>query len=200
MRIIAGEKKGFTLKSPPGQGTRPTLGRVRESLFMRLMPMLPDAAVLDLFAGAGTLGLEALSRGADYAVFVEASWTPMGALRDNIKKLKWEKRTTLVQKDALRWLRDPRPTGAPFDLVLIDPPYEQGLAALAMVGLAERAGELLNPGARVVAQVGRRDALDAKYGDLALASDHGYGDTRVLIYRLGVEGGEARPEAAESRR
>lgn len=198
MRIIAGEKKGFVLKAPPGHGTRPTLGRVRESLFMRLMPLLPGSAVLDLFAGAGTLGLEALSRGADYAVFVEVSWAPLGALRDNVKKLKWADRTTLVQKDALRWLREPRPTGAPFDLVLLDPPYEQGLAPRTMEALAERADELLSPGAIVVAQVGKRDAMEAKYGDLPLVSEHGYGDTRVLIYRWGEAEGPAAKRASDS--
>lgn len=183
MRIIAGEKKGFRLKAPPGRATRPTLDRVRESLFMRIMGELPGASVLDLFAGAGTLGLEALSRGAAKAVFVDSSRPAIAALRDNLYKLGWPARAKLVEREALRWLRGAQPDGAPWDLVLIDPPYGQNLAGQALERLAERSGEVLSSDALVVVQVGRRDPLEADYGSLRRESGHSYGDTRIDMFR-----------------
>lgn len=190
MRIIAGEKKGFRLKAPPGRATRPTLDRVRESLFMRIMGELPGASVLDLFAGAGTLGLEALSRGAANAVFVDSSRPAIATLRDNLYKLGWPARAKLVQREALRWLRGPEPEGAPWDVVLIDPPYGRDLAARAVGRLAERAAELLQPGALVVVQVGRRDPLEESYGPLRMESEYPYGDTRIALFRYGAESGD----------
>ncbi len=183
MRIIAGEKKGFRLKAPAGPTTRPTLGRIRESLFMRLMPMLQGASVLDLFAGAGTLGLEALSRGAVSAVFVETSRPAIGALRENLSRLGWTDRGKIVDRDALRWLRGASPESAPWDLVLIDPPYGQDLASQALGIMGERASALLMPEATVVAQVARRDPLENAYGDLRKQSEHRYGDTMLVLYR-----------------
>jgi 16S rRNA (guanine966-N2)-methyltransferase len=184
MRIIAGEKKGFRLKTPAGQKTRPTLGRVRESLFMRLMPWLSGAVVLDLFAGSGGLGLEALSRGAAAATFVETSRPALSALRDNVARLGWSGRVRVVEKDALRWLRGVAPPGERWGLVLLDPPYGQAMAAAALEVLGERAGEILLAGdAIVVAQVGRRDELGEAYGALRLESEQSYGETRVAIYR-----------------
>lgn len=187
MRIIAGERKGFRLKAPAGLATRPTLGRVRESLFMRLEGELADAKVVDLFAGAGTLGLEALSRGASRATFVESSRAALAALRDNIDRLGWGDRTTIIPRDALRWLRDPAPPGGPWNLVLIDPPYGEGLAARALALLGERASGLLTPDCTVVAQVGRRDALQPEYGALRLDSERTYGETRILMFRMAGE-------------
>lgn len=196
MRIIAGEKKGFRLKAPPGRATRPTLDRVRESLFMRIMAELPGVSVLDLFAGAGTLGLEALSRGAAKAVFVDSSRPAIATLRDNLYKLGWPSRGKLVQREALRWLRSPSPEHAPWDVVFIDPPYGQHLAAQALERLAERAGELLNPDALIVVQADRRDPLEAACGPLSAESEHPYGDTRIVLFRYGAAGGEVPPPSA----
>lgn len=187
MRIIAGEKRGFRLKAPAGLATRPTLGRIRESLFMRLEGELADAKVVDLFAGAGSLGLEALSRGAAHATFVETSRAALAALRENIDRLGWGDRTTVVPRDALGWLRDPAPRGERWNLVLIDPPYGEGLAARALALLGERASVLLAPDSIVVAQVGRRDAIEPEYGGLGLDSERVYGETRVLFFRLAGE-------------
>lgn len=202
MRIIAGEKKGFRLKAPSGQATRPTLGRVRESLFMRLMPMLEGASVLDLFSGAGTLGLEALSRGASKAVFVDTSRPAMVALADNLARLGWTRRGIMEQRDALRWLRGPSPEGAPWDLVLIDPPYGQDLAARTLEILGERAAVLLNLEAIVVAQVGRRDQLAERYGALSVQSRHKYGDTVIFLYARdngeATQAGDAEPAVGNS--
>lgn len=184
VRIIAGEKGSRRLSRPRGDRTRPTLERVRESLFMRLQPRLQDARVLDLFAGAGTLGLEALSRGAHEAVFVE-NWRPaIEALQDNIDRLDWSDRTQAIKADALRWLNRSDPCRAPFDLILADPPYGRALAARILERLTQRPNLWLAPAGIVVVQVGRRDRLDPAYGALALDSTRCHGETRIDIFCL----------------
>ncbi len=120
MRVIAGEAKGRTLVAARGAGTRSATDRVREALFAILSPRLQDAAVLDLFAGAGTLGIEALSRGAAAATFVERSPEAIAALRKNLRATKLEDRASVVPSDVLSYLGHVRGT---FDLVICDPPF-----------------------------------------------------------------------------
>ena len=123
VRIIAGQWRGRRLEFPNLPGLRPTPDRVRETLFNWLAPALPGARCLDLFAGSGALGLEALSRGAAEVVFVERQPLAIRALRDNLARLKaGNARVELA--DALAWLRQP---ATPFEIVFLDPPFEQGL-------------------------------------------------------------------------
>jgi len=124
MRIIAGRWGGRRLKAPPGRDTRPTTDRVRESWFSALGPTVQGARVLDLFAGSGSLGLEALSRGAAEAVFVERARKALAALEDNVRTLDAGSETHLVRGDALAYAG--RLDAAAFDLALADPPYERG--------------------------------------------------------------------------
>ena len=179
MRIIAGEKRGFSLFAPAGQQTRPTLSRVRESVFSILGDRVIDARAVDLFAGAGTLGFEALSRGAEHCVFVERARPALEALRRNATKLCYNDRISIAAEDAGRWLRAQLPHAAdPFTLVMADPPYGSNLAKLleqieAYVPLA--------PDAAVMIQCGVRETPPPP-SRLRLARSEKYGDTAVHFY------------------
>lgn len=126
MRIIAGRWRGRRLDAPPGRETRPTSDRVREAWMSALQPQLPGARVLDLFAGSGALGLEALSRGASHATFVERAGTALRVLRANVQRLQAEPLCDIVRTDALAFVSGLEP-GA-YDLALADPPYGTGAA------------------------------------------------------------------------
>lgn len=180
MRIIAGEKKRMRLEAPPGIETRPTLDRVRESLFMQLHDLLPGSRVLDLFAGAGTLGLEALSRGAREAVFVESHPPALRSLERNIAHLKLADRTKMIRSEVLAWLGRANNSPAPFDFVFADPPYASGLAEQTLRSLGD---SLTTPGTTFVAQIGRRDPMPDALGTWRRISSKTYGETRIDIYR-----------------
>lgn len=126
MRIIAGEWRGRTIQAPPS-GTRPTTDRVREAWMSMMHGEIPDARVLDLFAGSGALGLETLSRGARHATFVERAAPALKALKVNVEKLGAQARTTIVRTEAVAFAEKLEP-GA-YDLVVADPPYDSGGAA-----------------------------------------------------------------------
>jgi 16S rRNA (guanine966-N2)-methyltransferase len=121
MRIIAGSRKGHTIHAPRGRDTRPTSDRVRENVFNLVGPV-DGAAVLDLFAGSGAMGLEALSRGAERAVFVERDPDALRAIESNLDKLRL--RATVLRRDALAALVVETAAGRKYDLVLVDPPYD----------------------------------------------------------------------------
>ena len=121
MRIIAGEKRGHTIQAPKGRDTRPTSDRVRENVFNLVGPV-DGATVLDLYAGSGAYGLEALSRGADRAVFVEIDREAVRAIERNLDKLRLS--ATVLRQDAVTALASEAGTGRKYDLVLVDPPYD----------------------------------------------------------------------------
>lgn len=153
MRIVAGAYRGRAIAAPPGRDTRPTQDRVRQALFDVLghadwAPDLEGARVIDLFAGSGALGLEALSRGAAFALFVETDEAARGAIRDNTEALDLFGRTRLHRRDATDLGARPASTGPAFDLAFLDPPYGQGLGERALSGL--RTGGWLTPGALCV--------------------------------------------------
>ncbi len=177
MRIIAGSLGGRRLRCPPGRGTRPTSDRVREALFSILGPPPDDARVLDLFAGAGTLGLEALSRGAALAVLVERDRTALRCLRENIETLGIKERCQVIVGDGLRELdRD----GPAFDWVFLDPPYASDLADQALAKLAR--GARMRPDAVVVVEHDRRTTPVAP-APLEKTESRTYGDTTISLYR-----------------
>ncbi len=140
---------------------------------------IPGARVLDLFAGSGALGLEALSRGAESAVFVEQAPAALASLKTNIEALGAAERAEVVRADALRYAAGLEP-GA-FDLAFADPPYGKGLAPLALAGLTARGW--LAPGAVAVVEVGSDDPLEPPAGTEVL-DERVYGDTRVIFLRL----------------
>lgn len=123
MRIIAGKYRSRVLKSVEGQNTRPTLDKVKEATFMRLSPMIEEASVLDLFAGTGAIGLEALSRGAKHAVLVDGSKAAIAVIHTNVETLKAQDQCTVLRMEAMDALRYLSNHGFQFDLVYLDPPY-----------------------------------------------------------------------------
>ena len=175
MRVIAGRYGGRRLRAPAGATTRPTADRVREALFSILGARVEGAAVLDLFAGSGALGLEALSRGAVRATFVESAPAAQRALRANVEALGAE--AELVRADALRWLRSAPPGARQYDLVFLDPPYRH--AERLAQPLSEALPAVLAPGAVVVAESDRRAPLRLS---LPLIDQRRYGDTLILIH------------------
>jgi 16S rRNA (guanine966-N2)-methyltransferase len=158
LRIIGGRHRGRRLRFPAGVEIRPTPDRVRETLFNWLQPRLANARVLDLFAGSGALGLEALSRGAAHVTFVERDRVAAAAIRGLAGEWR-EVSVDVVCADALAWLRQETEDKAPFDIVFLDPPYDSSLLAAAADGLA-RSGRLA-PDARVYLERRARDPLQA---------------------------------------
>jgi 16S rRNA (guanine966-N2)-methyltransferase len=177
VRVVAGRFGGRRLTAPPGRGTRPTSDRVREALFSILGPL--DGAALDLYAGSGALGIEALSRGADRAVFVEHDGRAAGALKANLDALQLtEPEVEVRRRDALSALRDARERGETYSLVLCDPPYR--LAAGLGEPLSEALGPLLESGGRVVTESDRRQPLPLTF---PLIDERRYGDTLIRIHQ-----------------
>jgi len=174
MRVIAGRHRGATLRAPRGAATRPTSDRVREALFS-ILASVQDASVLDLFAGSGALGIEALSRGAESAVFVDSAAAAVAAVNRNLEALGLE--AEVVRRPALAFLGSAAIRGAQYDLVFVDPPYRLAGAIGAELSIALT--PVLAPGARVVAESDRRAPLEL---DLPLADERRYGDTLIRIH------------------
>lgn len=176
LRVTGGELGGRHLRVPR-HGVRPTSDRVRESGFA-ILGDLTDMTVLDLYAGSGALGIEALSRGASFAVFVEQSSTSLAALRHNLATLGIEARSRVVRGDALRALRRLGGEGRRFDLVLVDPPYATPVEPVLRALVAYR---LVSSGGAVVVERGRGHALSGVEG-LRQVEQRAYGDT--VLFRL----------------
>lgn len=180
MRVIAGNAKGRRLQAPRGLAVRPTAARVRESLFGMLAPRLEEARVLDLFAGAGTLGIEALSRGASHVTFVDASASSLRALAENLRRTRLEDRARVIRAPAERATRLLRDAGDRFDLVLCDPPYGEGRAASAL-GWVAAAGLVAPDGIAVILHA-RRDPPPDEGKGLLRTRQRRYGMTEISFY------------------
>jgi len=179
MRIIAGSFKGRRLATVRGK-IRPTSDKVREAVFNILGPAVTEARVLDLFAGTGALGLEALSRGANLAVFVEDHAASLTVLRRNVETLGLTDRVEVLPLSVKAGLKKLAARQAEFELAFLDPPYGGGLAAATLKDLA--AARILSPSAWVVAEHSRREALPEAVDTLALMELRRYGDTQVAFY------------------
>lgn len=181
MRIVAGEQRGVRLSAPPGRVLRPTADRVRESIFNILAhgqlpaPELFCATVLDVFAGTGALGLEALSRGAGQAFFIEKNRIALGSLRENITRCRREDQSVIYEVDALK-----PPRGASVDFVFIDPPYRDGLMASALDALG--AAGWFGPATIIIAEMAADDVSPEGWPCLQTRR---YGAARVDF--LGIE-------------
>ena len=184
MRIIAGCFKGKTLDAPKGLNTRPTSDRVREALFNVLEHGAPavdfgGARVLDLFAGSGALGLEALSRGARYSLFIEDDAGARGAIRRNVEALGLTGITKIWRRDATKL--GPAGSLAPFDLIFCDPPYGKGLGERALASAVE--GQWVAPQAIAVLEerAGHAPAWPAPFEEI---DRRRYGDTEIAIAKV----------------
>jgi 16S rRNA (guanine966-N2)-methyltransferase len=186
MRIVAGKFRGASLVAPKGLATRPTSDRVRQALFNVLEHGAPGlnfdgVRVLDLFAGSGALGLEALSRGARFGLFVEQSAEARGAIRRNVEALGLTGVTKIWRRDATKL--GPAGRIEPFDVVLCDPPYDRGLGQRAVVAAVE--GGWTGPGAVVVLE--DRAGFDMDWpAPLQEIDRRRYGDTEIAIARAGT--------------
>jgi 16S rRNA (guanine966-N2)-methyltransferase len=182
MRVIGGADRGRRLRAPRGHRTRPTADRVRVTLFDILGPAVAGTRVLDLFAGSGAVGIEALSRGAAVAVFVERDPDALRALRANLAALGVGRaQARVVPGDALAVLPRLATTEPPFDLVFLDPPYAGNLATRALAALA--AGPLLHPGSRIVVQHFTKTPPVVPSGLVSAGAPRRFGETALTFFR-----------------
>ena len=181
MRVTAGAERGRKIRAPRGANTRPTGAKVREAIFNILGPLSPDA-VLDLYAGTGALGIEALSRGAGHATFVERDGRALAALHRNLREFELTARARVMDSGvpiALQRLTDERTQR--FSWVFVDPPYAAGGVERVLAWLS--GGELLDNGAVVIVEHDRRHQPPERVGALEMVDRRFYGDTGLSFYR-----------------
>ncbi len=150
MRVVSGSARGCKLSSPEGLDTRPTTDRIKETLFNILSPEIYDCSFLDIFSGSGAIGIEALSRGAKNAVFVEKAAPALKAINDNLEKTRLKDRAFILNADALKAVEMLKNKGEKFDLVFMDPPYRKDLAWPVMKAIKE--ADLLNKNGIIVVE------------------------------------------------
>jgi 16S rRNA (guanine966-N2)-methyltransferase len=180
MRLTGGLDRGRKLRAPRGATTRPTGAKVREAIFNILGPA-PDSAVLDIFAGTGALGIEALSRGAHSAYFVERDGRALQALHRNLKELGLVSRARVVGTEAHAALRQLSAEGVRFGWVFIDPPYAAGVVTSVLEVLS--GGNLLASGGIIIVEHDKRNVPPDSVGSIHLTDRRFYGDTGVSFYR-----------------
>ncbi len=184
MRVIAGQYRSRVLQAPPGLDTRPTSDRLRETLFNVLAPRIEGAIFLDLYAGSGAAGIEALSRGAREAIFVEQAEKALRAIRTNLSAMGVHGNYALEPRSVTAGLRRLAGSGRQADLVFLDPPYaEAGEYAATLNLLGGECGMVLAPGAVVVAEHEKRRDLEQRYGHLIRYRILKQGDAALSFYR-----------------
>jgi 16S rRNA (guanine(966)-N(2))-methyltransferase RsmD len=181
MRVIGGAAKGRRLLAPKGQAVRPTADRVKESLFNILPRDFSGMKVLDLFAGTGNLSIEALSRGADHAVLVDSSERSVAVIKENLRRLSFATKTEVWVAPAARSLRALARRKESFDIIFLDPPYDQGLAKRSLAIIAQC--NLLDDSGTIVVEHSAREALQRRYDSLELHDERRYGDTLLSFYK-----------------
>ncbi len=182
MRVIAGSAKGMRL-GPVPPGVRPVSDRAREGLFSSVALEIPDARVLDLYAGTGAMGIEALSRGAEHAVFVDRAYQASAAIHDNLDRTRLAERATVVTQDVSTFVAHAPETDGPFDLVLLDPPYDLVTSELEGVLAALGPKVLSDQGWTVVLTRGFKSSTPVIPVHWAVARQLRYGDSFVILYR-----------------
>ncbi len=180
MRVIGGEAKGRTLKSVPGRGTRPITDRVKEALFNILGREIVGARVLDLFGGTGAVGIEALSRGAAHATFVELSTKAYRILQENLKRTGLADRAHTVRGNAFTFLKGT--PDMPYDIVYVAPPQYKGLWKKVLFTLDEQPQWVTNRGL-VIVQIDPREREDVSLQHFRLEQERVYGDTLLQFWR-----------------
>ena len=178
MRVITGKARGIQLKTPDGMQTRPTADRVKEALFSIINFDLPGARVLDLFGGTGQLGIEALSRDAKSAVFVDAREDACKIIRENLSRTKLEGQAKVVRSDYLDYLRRCREQ---FDIIILDPPYAEVFLENALKCITEI--DILQTGGIIVAERPLGKELPYEFEGFTRSKDYKYGKTLLTLYR-----------------
>ena len=179
MRVITGTARGRVLKELEGLETRPTTGKVKESMFSIIQFDIEGRRVLDLFAGTGQLGIEALSRGAAECVFVDRRADAVKLIRENVAMCKLEDRAKIRQGEALTYLR----SGEKFDIVFLDPPYASGLLAQALTDIA--AFDICRAHGIIIAESAADTVLPAMPSPYALYREYRYGKIKLTVYHRG---------------
>ncbi len=185
MRVITGSAKGIALKTPEGLLTRPTADRVKEALFSAIQFDIPCAHVLDLFGGTGQLGIEALSRGAKSAVFVDHQQNAVQLIQENLKRTHFQQKSKVIRSDYLQYLKQCKEK---FDIIFLDPPYAEIFLENALKCIAEI--DILQSGGIIVTErpVGKELALELT--GFTRSRDYKYGKTLVTLYRKEDQQGE----------
>ena len=178
MRVITGKARGVVLKTPEGFQTRPTTDRVKEALFSIIQFDIPGCKVLDLFGGTGQLGIEALSRGAKSAVFVDASDAACKLIRENLKRTKLENDAKVVRSDYLEYLRRCRET---FDVIFLDPPYAEVFLENSLNCITEI--DILQTNGIIVTERPLEKELSWDIPGYSRSKDYKYGNTLITLYR-----------------
>jgi 16S rRNA (guanine966-N2)-methyltransferase len=181
MRIAGGTLRGRRLAGPTGPGTRPTAGRVKQALFNILADQIPGARFLDLYAGTGLIGLEALSRGAVHATFVESCPASCRLLKKNLKTSGYGDLAVVHAMTASRFLKQPAP--GMYDVVFLDPPYHRDEVHSILPTLG--AGVIISPTGVVIIEHFHKIHLPPQIGRLAHVKSYRYGDTVLSFYRCG---------------
>lgn len=176
MRVITGTARGMTLRTLEGNDVRPTTDKVKEAVFSAFQFEIEGRRILDLFAGSGQLGIEALSRGAESAVFVDADKNAVKIVKENLTKTKLDGKATVVQTDSIAFLSM---TDRVFDIAFLDPPYERGFLQKALAKMEN----LISDGGAVICEHPFREELDDSYGSLVKTKEYKYSKTAVTVYR-----------------
>lgn len=180
MRVITGSARGTRLEAPEGLSTRPTTDLVKEAVFSSLQFELEDAVVLDLFAGSGQMGIEALSRGAKSCIFVDTSRQAQEAIRKNLAAAKLAASARVAAMEAEAFLSG---TQERFDVALLDPPYKQKFLDRVLPALAAK----MNPGGVIICEMDKQEDPPAGAGGFTLFKTYRYGRVKVVAYRRGEQ-------------
>ena len=181
MRVISGKARGVNLKTPTGMATRPTADRVKEAVFSILQFDLPNASVLDLFGGTGQLGIEALSRGARCAVFVDERDDACKLIKENLKRTKLESQGTVVRSDYAAFLKT---TSQKFDIILLDPPYAEKFLENSLNLITEI--DILQSGGIIVTERPLEKVLLGDFPGYSRSKDYKYGKTLITLFHKNV--------------
>lgn len=182
MRIIAGTLKGQTLKAVPGNTTRPTTDKIKEAVFQVIGPYFDGGSVLDLFAGSGSLGIEAISRGMDQAIFIDKQGKAIHTIKENLKKVKLEDNVEVFRTDAERALKAVAKRELSFDLILLDPPYKTIKFRDFIETIIEN--NLLKPGGMIYCEHDPSEVLPEEMKSLATIKKVKYSNTiAITIYQ-----------------
>ena len=189
MRVVAGERKGMPLKAIAGTTTRPTTDKVKESIFNMIGPFFEGGIALDLFAGSGGLGIEALSRGADKAIFIEKDGKAFSVLQENIKKCRYEQYVEAFRTDAVRAVKALLKRDIQIDYLFVDPPYHKKEYYDLVEALVQ--GGKLTERATIMCEHSTEIQLPANYGAFTCTRKETYGGTIISIYHRQEEEGES---------
>lgn len=181
LRIIAGRSKGRILESIKGRNTRPTSDKVKEAIFNIIQIRIPNSLVLDLFAGTGNLGLEALSRGASKAIFIDRDINAVKTIRKNCYNLGYQEQVEIYRNDAARGLTELSKRDILFDIVFMDPPYAKGYEESLLQGIYE--ADILHNDAIVIVEHDSKTILPDRIAELCRYDFRKYGGTGVSFYR-----------------